>query len=214
MVKEQRRQQMIYLILNNIIKTGFSNLKMEDFVKMLPSSRATVYRYFNSRDKIISDVVKEYVNYINSFDLSSEIHKQEDWIRNVEKQLEVALIFNSHLSSIFLKDLKAEFPREYNFLQKNINDHNLQLLKFYKAGQKEKIFNNSKPELWILQDRLMIPKIIDPNYLVTHNLTIKEAISSYVLMKSQQIIRPKYLNEFDPSFTKNIIEKMKHEIDF
>lgn len=89
MVKEQRRQQMIYLILNNIIKTGFSNLKMEDFVKMLPLSRATVYRYFNSRDKIISDVVKEYVNYTKSFDLPSEIHNEEDWIRNVEKQLRI-----------------------------------------------------------------------------------------------------------------------------
>lgn len=56
---------------------------------MLPLSRATVYRYFNSRDKIISDVVKEYVNYIKSFDLPSEIHNEEDWIRNVEKQLRI-----------------------------------------------------------------------------------------------------------------------------
>ncbi|MBD5090881.1 MAG: TetR/AcrR family transcriptional regulator [Lactobacillus sp.] len=214
MSKERRRQQMTYLILNRIIKTGFSDLTMEDFVKMLPLSRATVYRYFNSRQKVISAVVIEYVNYIDQFDLPSFIHDENDWIVNVEKQLEAALVFYSHFSAIFLTDLKAEFPHEYQLLQGKIVDHNLHLLEFFRAGQEAGIFNSSKPELWILQDQLMVPRINAPDYLLTHKLTIKDAITSYVLMKSQQIIKPRYLSKFDPSFTATVLEKMNCKIKF
>lgn len=213
MPKTKKRQQLIYIILNNIIKEGFASLTMEDFVKMLPASRATVYRYFSSRDNIISAVVKEYLKYIDSFELPSIVSKDEEWVHSVEKQLEEALILNSHLSAIFWNDLKSEFPDEFSRLQAKINDYHLQLLKFYQAGQKAGIFNLSQPELWILQDHLMIPQIIKPDYLVKHDLTIREAINSYVLMKSQQIIRPAYLANFDSSFVETIIEKMNQEIN-
>lgn len=213
MPKTKKRQQLLYIILNNIVKNGFADLKMEDFVKMLPASRSTVYRYFSSRDNIIGDVVAEYLKYIDSFELPADVHEEADWIQNVEKQLEEALILNSHLSLVFWNDLKNEFPAEFNALRAKINDHDAQLLKFYEAGQQAEIFNQSNPNLWILQDRLMIPKLSDPDYLVGHNLTIRAAVTSYVLMKSQQIIRPAYLDQFDSSFTETIIDKMNREID-
>lgn len=213
MPKTKKRQQLLYIILNNIVKNGFADLKMEDFVKMLPASRSTVYRYFSSRDNIISDVVAEYLKYIDSFELPAVVHKEADWIKNVEKQLEEALILNSHLSLVFWNDLKNEFPAEFNALRAKINDHDAQLLKFYRAGQQAAIFNRSNPNLWILQDRLMIPKLSDPDYLVGHNLTIRTAVTSFVLMKSQQIIKPAYLDQFDSSFTETIIDKMNREID-
>lgn len=213
MPKSKKRQQLLYIILNNIVKGGFADLKMEDFVKMLPASRSTVYRYFSSRENIISDVVAEYLKYIDSFELPSAVHSDEDWVRNVEQQLEEALILNSHLSTVFWNDLKNEFPGEFSSLRAKISDHNSQLLKFYQAGQQAGIFNLSQPALWILQDRLMIPKLSDPDYLVSHGLTIREAVTSYVLMKSQQIIKPAYLDQFDSSFTETIIEKMNREIN-
>lgn len=213
MPKSKKRQQLLYIILNNIVKDGFADLKMEDFVKMLPASRSTVYRYFSSRENIISDVVAEYLKYIDSFELPSAVHNDEDWVQNFEQQLEEALILNSHLSTVFWNDLKNEFPGEFSSLRTKISDHNAQLLKFYRAGQQAGIFNRSQPALWILQDRLMIPKLSDPDYLVGHGLTIREAVTSYVLMKSQQIIKPAYLDQFDSSFTETIIEKMNREIN-
>lgn len=213
MPKTKKRQQLLYIILNNIVKNGFTDLKMEDFVKMLPASRSTVYRYFSSRDNIISDVVAEYLKYIDSFELPAVVHEEAGWIKNVEKQLEESLILNSHLSLVFWNDLKNEFPAEFNALRAKINGHDAQLLKFYRSGQQAEIFNRSNPNLWILQDRLMIPKLSDPDYLVGHNLTIRTAVTSYVLMKSQQIIKPAYLDQFDSSFTETIIDKMNREID-
>ena len=194
MTKVEKKQQLIYEMLNNILKTGFANLKMDDFVKMVPASRSTVYRYFNSRENIIHDVVKEYLKYIDSFKLSPKAHDEKDWIKDIEQQTEEALVLNSHLSSVFLKDLRAEFPDQYDLLQAKINEYNVQLVKFYQAGQKAGFFNESRPELWILQDRLMIPKMIDPTYLVMHGLTVRDAITSYVSMKSRQMIKPEYLS--------------------
>lgn len=212
MTKVEKKQQLIYEMLNSILKTGFAKLKMDDFVKMVPASRSTVYRYFNSRENIIHDVVKEYLKYIDSFKLSPQAHGEKEWIKNVEQQVEEALVLNSHLSPIFLKDLKAEFPDQYDLLQAKINEHNSELVKFYQAGQEAGFFNEARPELWILQDRLMIPNMVEPAYLVIHGLTVRDAITTYVSMKSRQIIKPEYLNEFDFSFTDKVIEKMNQEI--
>lgn len=211
----EKREQMLYLILNQIIKTGFKDLKMDDFINMLPASRSTVYRYFKSRQEIIAGVVDEYLKYLDQFKIPIALpQKEDDWIKNIERQLEEALILNSHLSTIFLKDLQTEFPDEYQRLQDKINSHDEQLVQFCKVGQKKGYYNSSEPALWILQDRLMIPRLIDADYLVHHNLTIKTAINSYVDMKSQQIIKPKYLNKFDPSFTNYVVKKMDQKICF
>lgn len=214
MVKTEKRQQLIYSILNQILKTGFADLKMEDFVKMVPASRATLYRYFSSRENIIKEVVKEYLKYIDRFKIPFNANNEREWLQELESQLEEALILNSHLSPIFLQDLKTEFPVQYNLLYGKISDHNTDLIKFFKDGQKADVFNPSRPELWILQDRLMIPRISDPAYLLNHNLTIKEAINSYIVMKRNQIVKPQYLDQFDSSFTNSVIEKMKREINF
>ncbi len=212
MANNQKRQQLLYTMLNQIVQTGFAGLKMDDFVKMVPASRSTVYRYFKSRDDIISEVVDEYINYIESFKLPEAVHDQQDWLHNVEEQLEESLILNSHLSPVFLQDLAAEFPADADRLQATMADHDAQLLRFYRAGQTAKVFNPTKAELWILEDRLMIPKIIDPAYLVSHNLTIHDAITSYVAMKCDEIIQPQYRQQFDASFTTSIIQKMSREI--
>lgn len=212
MANNRKRQQLLYTMLNQIVQTGFAGLKMDDFVKMVPASRSTVYRYFKSRDVIISEVVDEYINYIESFKLPEAVHDQRDWLHNVEDQLEESLILNSHLSPVFLHDLTAEFPAAADRLQATMADHDAQLLQFYRAGQTAKVFNPTKPELWILEDRLMIPKIIDPAYLVSHNLTIHDAITSYVAMKCDEIIQPQYRQQFDASFTTSIIQKMSREI--
>lgn len=211
----EKKEQMLYLILNQIIKTGFKDLKMDDFINMLPASRSTVYRYFKSRQEIIAGVVDEYLKYLDQFKIPTSLpQKDDDWIRNIERQLEEALILNSHLSAIFLKDLQTEFPDEYQRLQDKINSNDEQLVQFCKAGQEKGYYNSSEPALWILQDRLMIPRLIDADYLVHHNLTIKKAINSYVDMKSQQIIKPKYLAKFDPSFTAYVVKKMDQKICF
>lgn len=183
MQTKNKRQQMVYLVLNQILKTGFKDLKMDDFINMLPISRSTVYRYFDSREDIISAVVDEYVKYLDQFQVPLFPKSEDAWVQLVEQQLEEALILNSHLSDSFLRDLKEEFPTDFNRLQAKIDQHDQQLITAFHEGQRQKYFNDTRPELWILQDRLMIPQIINPQYLVAHSLTIQQVINSYVVMK-------------------------------
>lgn len=169
-------------------------------------------RYFDSRDDIISAVVDEYVKYLQQFQISTLPHNEQEWVQLVEKQLEEALILNSHLSISFLKDLQDELAADFHRLQSQVNHHDQQLIKAFGEGQRQGYFNDSRPELWILQDRLMIPQLINPQYLVSHGLTIRQVIDSYVNMKKYQILQPAYQADFDSSFTESIITKMNQEI--
>ncbi|WP_367341341.1 TetR/AcrR family transcriptional regulator [Limosilactobacillus sp.] len=211
-MKQDKRKQLVYRILNQLLKTGFENLKMDDFINMMSASRSTVYRHFKSREDIIDAVVDEYIQYLQQFTAPQFPTSADEWVKSLEQQLEKTLVLNSHLSSIFLHDLHDEFPEKLERLQTHISQYDDQQIAFFNEGQRQSIFNKTRPELWILQDRLMIPKLIDPNYLVSHKLTVNTVIDDYVSMKKSQILKTEYQNKFDPSFTKSIISKITKEI--
>lgn len=211
-MKQDKRKQLVYQVLNQLLKTGFENLKMDDFIGMMSASRSTVYRYFNSREDIIDAVVDEYIQYLQQFATPQFPSSVDAWVKSLEQQLEKTLILNSHLSSIFLNDLHNEFPAKLERLQTHIGQYDSQQIDFFNEGQRQNIFNKTRPELWILQDRLMIPKLIDPHYLVSHKLTVNTVIDDYVSMKKSQILKTEYQSKFDPSFTQSIISKITQEI--
>lgn len=211
MTATNKQEAMLHAIITTISHTGFTDLKMDDFIKMMPASRSTVYRYFPSREAIIEAVVTEYVDYIDKFNVPKDLTTPAEYIAGFQSLLEQAIIFNSNISPVFLNDLAAELPEESRHLQSAITEHDTQAKEFYLAGQRNQIFNSQNVRLWLLQDQVMVPKLIDPHFLFSHNLTLRDSLTDYAAMKAQQILVPKLLNDFDLKFLEPVIIEISQQ---
>ncbi|KRN97990.1 TetR/AcrR family transcriptional regulator [Companilactobacillus kimchiensis] len=203
-----KRELLLHPVITKINQSGFSNLKMDDFIKIMPASRSTVYRYFSSRETIIEAVVDEYINYIDQFKVPQSKTTETECVIGFQKLLEQAIVFNGELNPLFLNDLKIEFPAEFNRLQNSIIKHDSEAKHFYINGQKNQFFNQQDIQLWILQDKVMIPKLLDPQFLFVNNLTLKKALTNYATMKAQQVLVPTLLPKFDLTFLNPIVKKI------
>lgn len=208
MTATNKQEAMLHAVITTISHTGFKDLKMDDFIKMMPASRSTVYRYFPSRESIIEAVVAEYIDYIDEFDVPQELTTSGECVAGFQSLLEQAIIFNSNISPVFLNDLANEFSVESKNLQNAIDEHDHQAREFYLTGQKNQMFNQQNIGLWLLQDQVMIPKLIDPHFLFSRNLTLKDALTDYAEMKAQQILAPALLTEFDLKFLEPVIKEI------
>ncbi|GJM78516.1 hypothetical protein HMSSN139_10120 [Paenibacillus sp. HMSSN-139] len=46
-------------------KEGFQSLRMDDIAKAMDVSRATMYKYFSSKDEVVEELVQTYEDYID-----------------------------------------------------------------------------------------------------------------------------------------------------
>lgn len=211
MTAKNKQEAMLHAVITTISQTGFINLKMDDFIKIMPASRSTVYRYFPSRESIIKAVVDEYIDYIAKFAVPQDLTTPNEWVVGFQSLLEQAIVFNGNISSKFLKDLDTEFASESQRLKGAINEHDIQIKQFYTNGQKQKMFNQQNVGLWLLQDQVMVPKLIDPNFLFSHNLTLKDSLTDYAQLKAQQVLNPKLKAIFNPIFLEPIINEISQQ---
>lgn len=211
MTTSTKEEALLHPVIKVVGQSGFADLKMDDFIKLMPASRSTVYRYFNSRESIIEAVVDEYVNYIQRFDVPTDLILPAEWIKGFQEQLKQSIIFNGHICQEFLADLETDYPDEFRRLQQAITDHDNRDKKFYLDGQEFGIFNKQDYRLWMLQDQVMVPKLMDPTFLFSNNWTLKDALSNYATMKAQEVLTPQFLPQFSLDFLDPIIEKISQQ---
>ena len=100
--------------------------------------------------------------------------------------------FSEHISDItnlFLADLKTIFPHIWQMIEV-FKQYAMNALKvYYNEGIKKKYFNNINPEIMVLSDEFFLDKLSDPDFLVTQNLTIKQAFDEYFNMKFYGIMK-------------------------
>ncbi|WP_318766844.1 TetR/AcrR family transcriptional regulator [Lactiplantibacillus carotarum] len=194
MTPAKRREQLLRATIVAINRTGFRQLKMEDFVRIMPASRSTVYRYFPAREAVITAVVDEYVDYVQQLRLPDTVG---NWVSGFSQLLNQAISLNGYLSPVFLDDLAYEAPTEAQRLRATLQRYFQREAEYYQAGQRAGIFNAQNVRLWQLQDRTLLPKLLDPQVLAGERLTVTNALRDYAAMKRYQVLRPAYVDQVD-----------------
>ncbi len=81
----------------------------------------------------------------------------------------------TYISDVFLQDLKEAYPHLSDQLvaaQQNRN-HNLQM--FFEAGMEQGYFNKMNAQLFMVQDDVMLRRIIDHSFLYSVRYYVKES---------------------------------------
>ncbi|MGG0188115.1 TetR/AcrR family transcriptional regulator [Bacillus rhizoplanae] len=202
----EMRKKLIFKLLPIVKKQGISSLRTDDIARYMDISKATMYKYFSSKEEIIQYIVNIYAEYITSID-QTIFEETVPFGERFQKTFEQSLLIAFYISDTLLLDLKHNAPVLYEQIIQAQNERNNKLKKFYEEHIENEVFNAVNPVLILIQDDVLLRKLFEPTILIQNNMTLYQALFDYYMLKKQQVIHHEYRNNVDD-------EKMKATIQY
>lgn len=183
-----KKDELIQRLIPFLQEKGLQGITMDNMATAMDISKATVYKYFQSREEILAAVIAFKLEEIKHFEehLNNVQVEYLDRYKNAVQYLSANI---SDITNLFLADLKTFFPHLWQLIEA-FKDYCMNALKsYYNEGIRKGYFNKINPEIMVMTDQFFLDKLTDPDFLVTHKLSIKEAFDEYFRMKFYGIMK-------------------------
>ncbi|MEX0379845.1 TetR/AcrR family transcriptional regulator [Leuconostoc sp. MS02] len=205
---QETRIKLLSKVLPQIRKNGFQSLTMDEIAKLMGVSRATLYKYFSTKEAIISFMISECVEFIHK---TTEITDISDFANCFQQIFEQSVLLIEYCTEIFMTEVKMAYPENYVILDDALKVRNSDILNFYNEGIKHGIFNNINGIIAIKQDEIL-RSMLNISFLMANNLTVRDVISEYYLIKKIQLFRPDKISLVDDHVMAKKIDYLAHKI--
>src|SRR5581483_3666395 len=194
-----------------IKQQGLSRLKIDDLVRFMGISKATFYKYFASKEEVVEEGVDLLVS---SFKEAATLIGDESSSHLVRFQhaFTQSLVLVSYYPEPFLLDLKQAYPLLWERVKEAQQEWLRQLEQFYEQGIALGIFHPIRPVLVALQHELLLRTIMDPVFLMEHDLTLRASLYDYYELQKYQWLPPDIAGQIDDEPVKAYIDKMARKI--
>ncbi|MFV0560491.1 MAG: TetR/AcrR family transcriptional regulator [Enterococcus sp.] len=189
--RKEMQGKMIFKLIGKMRKGGFQQLKMEEIAGLMDVSRATLYKYFSNKEEVMTRITDGLTEYVESM-LQTDQDFYNGFQQIFEQNVSIALL----ITDDFLRELQKISPDLYFQLVTALSKRNEVLKRFYEKGMKQSIFNQLNPAMILLQNQLF-QTLFDPEYLVTQQLTIENALRNFYQLQKMQLFQPSYLTNID-----------------
>lgn len=207
--QHQMRQKLTNRLLLHVSKNGFQGLKMDEISKIMDISRATLYKYFSTKEDIISFIVSTFVEYIHGIIEDSDA--DQVFVQRFQQTFEQTILLKEFITDIFLRELENSYPENYERLKEAMKQREYQELAFYDEGIKEGFFNKIDGRLIIMQDEIL-SNVLDVKYLMENHLTVYQVLFDYYNLKKIQLFKPDKIKMMDDNLMIPRIECMAQKI--
>lgn len=183
-----KKEELIQRLIPFLQEKGLQGITMDNMAAAMDISKATVYKYFQSREEILAAVIAFKLEEIKHF----EEHLNNVKVEYLDRYKNAVQYLSAHISDItnlFLADLKTYFPHLWQLIDA-FKDYCMQALKtYYNEGIRKGYFNKINPAIMVMSDQFFLDKLTDPDFLVTHKLSIQQAFDEYFRMKFYGIMK-------------------------
>ena len=207
--QHQMRQKLTNKLLFHVRKNGFQGLKMDEISKIMDISRATLYKYFSTKEDIISFIVSTFVEYIH--EIIEDSDADQVFVQRFQQTFEQTILLKEYITDIFLRELENSYPENYERLKEAMKQREYQELAFYDEGIKEGFFNKIDGRLIIMQDEIL-SNVLDVKYLMENHLTVYQVLFDYYNLKKFQLFKPDKIKMMDDNLMIPRIECMAQKI--
>lgn len=177
----------IQLLIAYLRTNSLSNSNMDDIAAGLNKSKATIYKYFKSKEELIEALITYKIEKISAF-----VHILHDSEIPFMSRLELSFnLLEEHIVDIsndFIDDLKSYFPRVYAKIELLIQLAVNELSKYYTEGMERGIFNQLNAKMLSQNDFVFFRTLTDPVYLKENNLTMSQAFNDFYQIRCLGII--------------------------
>lgn len=161
---------------------GIKGFGMDKVAAVLEKSKATVYKYFRTREEILEIIVQFKIQKIATF----ESRVQDPSIPYEDRYFEAVRILSESIGDIstkFLLDLKKYHPDLWSQIEV-FREYAIGVLtEFYQEGIEAKKIREVDLSILKLADELFFSALLSPEFLVTSNLSLQEAFQQYFELK-------------------------------
>jgi AcrR family transcriptional regulator len=167
---------------------GIKAISADDMCEITKKSKATIYKYFDSRKEIVQQILMSKIASLSQFHTVLFNHDL-DYLTRYKQAVTIATESVQDISSIFLSDLSELFPDLFEQVV-NLKKLSIELLKqFYAEGIKDGAFIDVSTDILAINDELFFDAIVNPEFLRNRNLNLKEAFDGYFKIRFEGIIR-------------------------
>ncbi|MFE6076559.1 TetR/AcrR family transcriptional regulator [Paenibacillus sp. NPDC057886] len=202
--REETRRAMIYRLIHQARKESLTNMRAEDMAKCMDVSKVTMYKYFSSKDDILASVISNFKDYLRNEDIFS-FHEDDSVIVRYQKTFEQSLMINFYFPEHFFDDFKNNQPFLYEEIVDAQHFRFTQLEELYRMGLENGIFHPVNAAIFVLDDQVILRRILDPSFLIRHNLLLQNALMDYYNMQKRKLLKEEYLHSLDDSPVKESI---------
>lgn len=158
---------------------GIKQITVDMIAEKCGISKKTVYKYFSSKheivDRIITDIIDELGKRFDEIDLSpsAPIDKMYDIFSSMYQLL-------GSLSVPLLHDIKTGYPEINTRIDDFRTSHKDLVKRTIEAGIGSGDFNaDIKPDIAAEMIMGAAEKVIHPEYIISHNLTVEQTLNSF-----------------------------------
>lgn len=183
-------EKWLLLIIPFFQQNGFNEYTMDEVVKIAGVSKATFYKYFSSKEKLIDAIVEWKVRELSEFQLSL-MNESLSYYERYFNAIRITASAMTQISSKFLNDLQSSFPEKWKYVEE-FRAYAVNVLEsFYAEGVAKGELIDVNPKLIAMLDYIFFQKMSDPEFLKQSNLTLHDAYVEYMKLKNEGIIKNK-----------------------
>jgi AcrR family transcriptional regulator len=208
--REELKRKYLTRLLPVIQHQRLSHLRLDDIVRLMDISKATFYKYFSSKEDVIEQGVEIVVISLKQATVLIGDDSSPPLLRFqyvFMQSVEVA----SYLPEALLSDLKQLSQPLWERVKQAQRNFQFQIQRFYEQGIAQGIFHPIKPALAVLQNELFLRNIMDPVFLVEHDLTLRTLLYDYYELQKYQWLLPEFAAQIDDAPVRVFIDHMVHK---
>lgn len=163
---------------------------MDTIAEYIGKSKATLYKYFASKEEMVDALIDYKINSIAGF--VSILNNDE--IPFVERYDESFQLLQQHIGDItneFLSDLKEVFPVLFEKIELLIQLAVRELANYYKKGMELGEFNQLNAQMLSHMDFVFFRQLTNPDFLKENQLSMQEAFNDFYAIRCQGLIAEK-----------------------
>ncbi|WP_337100666.1 TetR/AcrR family transcriptional regulator [Paenibacillus sp. YIM B09110] len=209
--QNEMRNKLVMKVIPIVRKNGFQALRMEAISKHMDVSKATMYKYFSSKEEIMNSAVDVLIEFINELVVVSE-DSVESFGAGFQQLFEQSVLLAAYISEGFLNELQLIYPDIHIRLSDAMVAREKRILAFYQEGKSRDIFNEFNGNLILLQGHVLVRAMLDMKFLMTYRMTLGEILTEYYKLTKHQLFKSEQLNAADDSAMAAKIEHIANKI--
>lgn len=183
----KKKQEIILGLIEYFKQNSLANSNMDEIAIGIGKSKATLYKYYPSKEKMVADLVTFKVAEIAKFALILN-NSQIPFTKRYEESFALLQQHITDISNDFLEDLKTTFPSIYKYIEQLIETAAEILVQYYEEGMQKGIFNKLNARVLSLNDLIMFRNFADPQFLKENNTTIQQVFQDYYDIRCKGLI--------------------------